>query len=100
MKTIMIILACVASTAWAGTITIDTPAADDKRIADAYGEILYLKRPATTQEIQQAIIVWLNQTTVEYERRKFSPAPIRFSTPVPVKAATPAPTATPKKKKK
>jgi hypothetical protein len=94
----IIILACVAQAAWAGTITIDVPAADDKRIADAYGEILYLKRPATTAEIQQAIVTWLNQTTVEYERRKFAPQPIHFSTPAPVKAA--APTATPKPRKK
>ena len=116
MKTlrIAILLLAITGFALASTLTIEIPAADDPRIAEAYGSILNLKdvngqpRPATTTEIQSAVIAWINQSTQDYEKRKnmatFSPPPLVLNSPVELPPPSPgmrkAATATPKPKKK
>jgi hypothetical protein len=112
MKTKLIILACVASTAFGADMTITIPTADVPRVQEAYGSILNLGRPANLAEVQRATTDWIHQSTVDYERRKnmvtFSPPPMAMQPSpsptagglkaAPAKAA-PKPTATPKKKK-
>jgi hypothetical protein len=99
MKTLITLIAfallsAVSQGADPTTFTIAIPPADVPRIAEAFGSILNLGRPATPDEVEQAAIVWLNQQTTDYERRKnmtaFSPPPLQV---------VPGPTATPGTKK-
>lgn len=86
----------------AATLTIDIPAADVPRVAEAYGSLLGLGRPATVQEVQLAVRRDIINITKDYERRKntatFSPTPLEMQptpTASPGLSATPTPTPTP-----
>ena len=69
--------------ALASTFTIDIPTADEARVKEAYGSILGLGRPATVQEIENAVTLWLESSTQDYERRKnmaqFTPPPMNVA---------------------
>ena len=51
------------------TITINTTAAQNARLADAFGKRLNLGRDATVAEVKQQIIMFLVNVVQEYERR-------------------------------
>lgn len=99
MKTIYIILACVATTAFGADMTITIPTADLPRVQEAFGSILNLGRPANVTEVQRATTDWIHQSTLDYERRKntytFSPPPMQMQ---PSPTPTPAARSEPKKK--
>jgi hypothetical protein len=92
----------------AGTLTITTEPADDPRIAEAFGSILNLGRPATAVEVQGAVEVWIKGQTQDYEKRKnmaaFSPPPLTLGSPIelppPIEGRAVKATPTPKPKKK
>lgn len=68
------------------TLTIEIPASDDPRVTEAFGSILNLKDQAgepvdaTPENIQDTALGWINQQTMDYERRKnqaeFVPPPL------------------------
>ena len=108
MKILFIItIGMLLANAQAATLTIDIPAADIPRIQEAFGSIYNLGRPATQTDIENAVRMWIRDSTQDYERRKnqtqFAPPPVTFTpapTPTPAALAAPAAKATPKPKKK
>ena len=119
MKTkigILLTLIASASVAFGATMTIDVPDAQVPRVLEAYGSIYNLGRNATPAEVQVMIQGWLQNSTMDYERRKnmaqFTPSPVYSPTPTTTpgglaapagiqgQQTPPSPTATPKTKKK
>lgn len=68
-----------------GTMTITTNASQDARIAPAVGSILGLGRDATAAEVKAWVIQYIQQSVLDYERRKNLEQfiPQQFATPTP-----------------
>ena len=76
-----------AAALYAGTFCVNIPVPQETRVAEAYGAILNLGRPATQAEVSAATRDWVINQVQDYERRKnmqiFTP------TPLPIVTATP-----------
>jgi hypothetical protein len=73
-----------------GDLCVTLVAVDYGRVAEAFGQILGLKdenaqpRPATTAEVEAAMLTYVEGSTQDYERRKnmatFTPPPLSGDT--------------------
>lgn len=93
MKTrILLIILLTASAVLAATLTIDIPANDVPRVAEAFGSIYNLGHPASMNEVSYLTRQWIIQTTQDYERRKnmaaYTPPPLEMQ-PSPTPTPTP-----------
>lgn len=88
------LLLVATSLIFAAQLVITIPASDVPRVTEAFGSVLGLTdangspRPATQQEVTQAVHQWIVNTTKDYERRRatytYSPPPMEMSgSPMP-----------------